>query len=99
MVDPDYRTDPQGWYARQPSHHEAMLAAYLFERELAAERDLEQRNAARRDRRTLAAFGPSVTPSEAAKLLGVSPTTVRRWLGEGRVEGVQLSTGEWRLRG
>lgn len=39
---------------------------------------------------------PPLTPREAARRLGVSGGTVRRWLSEGRLEGVRVG-GRYRI--
>jgi len=39
-----------------------------------------------------------VTPKEAAKLLNKSPTTIRRWCTEKKIEAVKdMSTGYWHI--
>ena len=38
-----------------------------------------------------------LTPAETAQQLRVSPRTVRRWLVEGRLVGVRLPSGRWRV--
>jgi hypothetical protein len=43
--------------------------------------------------------GELVTIAEAAKILGVVPSTVHRWLGDGFIAGEQLTPGApWRIR-
>lgn len=43
--------------------------------------------------------GELVTITEAAKILGVVPSTVHRWLGDGFIAGEQLTPGApWRIR-
>jgi DNA invertase Pin-like site-specific DNA recombinase len=43
--------------------------------------------------------GESVTIERAAKLLGVAPSTVHRWLNDGFIAGEQLTPGApWRIR-
>ncbi len=38
-----------------------------------------------------------LTPEEAARLLKVNPATVRAWLREGKLKGVKLPGGFWRI--
>ena len=38
------------------------------------------------------------TPMEIAKLLSVKVDTVRTWLRTGKIQGVQLPGGDWRVR-
>ena len=46
-----------------------------------------------------AADGELVTITEAAKILGVVPSTVHRWLADGFIAGEQLTPGApWRIR-
>ena len=43
--------------------------------------------------------GPLVTVIEAAKILGVAPSTVHRWINDGFIAGEQLTPGApWRIR-
>lgn len=47
-------------------------------------------------RKTLAS--PAIlTPSEAARLLGASPDSVRRWCEQGRIPGYRTPGGHWRI--
>lgn len=47
-------------------------------------------------RKTLAS--PAVlTPPEAARLLGASPDSVRRWCEQGRLPGYRTPGGHWRI--
>jgi excisionase family DNA binding protein len=39
-----------------------------------------------------------MTVEEAARLLRVSPKTVRAWLGQGRMHGFKLTPKVWRIR-
>lgn len=36
-------------------------------------------------------------PKQVANLLGVSVYTVKRWLKEGKLEGIRLPGGQWRV--
>jgi hypothetical protein len=43
--------------------------------------------------------GPVLTVAEAAKELGLAPSTLHRWLGDGFIAGEQLTPGApWRIR-
>lgn len=42
---------------------------------------------------------PSYQVSEAARLLGVSPDTVRRWVDDGRVQATRLASGRRDIEG
>jgi hypothetical protein len=43
--------------------------------------------------------GELVTVAEAAKILGIAPSTVHRWLGDGFIAGEQVTPGApWRIR-
>lgn len=47
-------------------------------------------------RKTLAS--PAIlTPTEAARLLGASPDSVRRWCEQGRIPGYRTPGGHWRI--
>ena len=47
-------------------------------------------------RKTLAS--PAIlTPTDAARLLGVSPDSVRRWCEQGRIPGYRTPGGHWRI--
>jgi DNA invertase Pin-like site-specific DNA recombinase/uncharacterized protein YndB with AHSA1/START domain len=53
----------------------------------------------RREPRPDGEDGELVTIAEAAKILGVVPATVHRWLGDGFIAGEQLTPGApWRIR-
>jgi excisionase family DNA binding protein len=39
---------------------------------------------------SVAAAAESLTPAEAAAALGTSASTIRRWLADGRMEGVRI---------
>lgn len=53
----------------------------------------------RHERRPDHEEGELVTIVEAAKILGVAPSTVHRWLGDGFIAGEQLTPGApWRIR-
>jgi excisionase family DNA binding protein len=39
-----------------------------------------------------------MTVEEAARILRVSPKTVRAWLGQGRMHGFKLTPKVWRIR-
>ncbi len=39
-----------------------------------------------------------MTLAEAARVLGVSPRTLRRWARVGRIDGTRTPEGNWRLR-
>ncbi|MCL5972157.1 MAG: helix-turn-helix domain-containing protein [Firmicutes bacterium] len=48
------------------------------------------------DRKTLAS--PAIlTPTEAARLLGASPDSVRRWCEQGHIPGYRTPGGHWRI--
>ncbi len=38
-----------------------------------------------------------LTPEEAARLLKVDPATIRAWLRAGKLKGVKLGGGHWRI--
>lgn len=38
-----------------------------------------------------------LTPTEAARLLGASPDSVRRWCEQGRIPGYRTPGGHWRI--
>jgi excisionase family DNA binding protein len=38
-----------------------------------------------------------LTPDEAAALLKVNPNTIRTWLRQGKLKGVKLAGGVWRI--
>ena len=42
---------------------------------------------------------PRLKVSEAARLLGVSDDTVRRWIDSGRLPALQSDTGRWSIAG
>ncbi len=47
-------------------------------------------------RKTLAS--PAIlTPTEAARLVGASPDSVRRWCEQGRIPGYRTPGGHWRI--
>ena len=47
-------------------------------------------------RKTLAS--PAIlTPTDAARLLGASPDSVRRWCEQGRIPGYRTPGGHWRI--
>lgn len=41
---------------------------------------------------------PFMTVPEVAKIFAVKPYTVRHWIKEGKLEGVKLPGGQWRVR-
>ena len=42
-------------------------------------------------------MGDLLTPAEVADRLAVTASTIVRWLREGRIRGIQLPTGTWRV--
>lgn len=42
-------------------------------------------------------FPTVLTPSEIADLLHIDPKTVRKWLRERALAGIQLPGGDWRV--
>lgn len=42
-------------------------------------------------------FPTVLTPSEIADLLHIDPKTVRKWLRERSLAGIQLPGGDWRV--
>lgn len=45
----------------------------------------------------IAPFPNVLTPSEIADLLHIDPKTVRKWLRERSLIGIQLPGGDWRV--
>jgi len=40
---------------------------------------------------------PLLTPNEVAEMFGVQPRTVREWINTGKLKGVKIPSGRWRV--
>lgn len=40
---------------------------------------------------------PLLRPDEVAELFGVKPRTVREWINSGKLKGIKIPSGRWRV--